>query len=57
MDAPSAALTKASHMATPARDEFYNATEKVSHPDVIVPKRESGWWTDYKAWKKRKAKK
>ena len=45
VDAPSAASTKAGLVSTLAEDKFYNATGKALHPDVIVPKRESGWWT------------
>ena len=38
VDAPSAALTGAGLVSTPAEDEFYNATRKAPHPDAIVQK-------------------
>ena len=38
-----------------AVDEFYNAVEKASHLDVIVPKKESRWWVNQEMWKKKKA--
>ena len=35
-------------------DKFYNASKKVPHPDVIVPKKESSWWINRKMCMKRK---
>ena len=55
VDAPSTALTGASPMSAPAKDDFYNATGKAPHPDAIVPKQESGWWAAREERKQKKA--
>ena len=36
-------------------DEFYNAAGKAPHPDVVIPKVESGWWKNHEMRNKRKA--
>ena len=57
VDAPSSASTGAGLSSTPAEDAFYNAAGKAPHPDSIVPKRESGWWTAREEQKRKKAQK
>ena len=41
--------------AVPVVDEFYNVAGKAPHLNVIMPKRESGWWINREMQKKRKA--
>ena len=49
------ASTVVASSSIPAVDEFYNAVEKASHPESIIPKQESGWWANRKKRKRRKA--
>ena len=55
VDAPFAASTGAGLVFAPADYDFYNAAEKAPHPNSIVPKQESGWWTACEERKQRKA--
>ena len=55
MDAPSTTLTKAGSVSIPATNEFYNEAGRAPHPDAIIPKPESNWWTAHEERKQRKA--
>ena len=55
VDAPSGASTGAGQSSAPAEDDFYNAAGKAPHPDSIVLKQESSWWSARKERKQKKA--